>query len=329
MNKAIAKPFALIASLLLACTVSAFATAAATPQTAHAASAIQAMRASSGKVTVAKGSSYSLNIKVASGTTLSCTSSKTKVATVTKKGLIRGKKPGTATITVKAKKSGKTYTKKFKVTVVKKSAYNKYATGLKAKISSKTIDEGDTYKITATVSGASNKNVTFSSSKPRVASVDAYGNVTGIKSGTAKITVKTVAPGKSKSHLQATLTIKVNAAVSALTPVIVAHGYSYGFVGISLTFLVETQPAGYNFGTLVFTSENPSIAKVESTGKQTRAEADGTVKTYDTFKVTGVSKGTTSFNIGYLGYPDEFIDYTMVIYEDADDKAAADAAKTA
>ena len=58
---------------------------------------------------------------------------------------------------------------------------------------------GDTATLTATVqpSNATNQNVTWSSDKPDVATVDAAGKVTAVGAGTATITV-TTADGESR-----------------------------------------------------------------------------------------------------------------------------------
>ena len=51
---------------------------------------------------------------------------------------------------------------------------------------------------------ATNKDVTWKSSKPRVARVDKYGNVTGVNIGYATITVKTK-DGKKTAQCKVTV----------------------------------------------------------------------------------------------------------------------------
>jgi uncharacterized protein YjdB len=67
-------------------------------------------------------------------------------------------------------------------------------TGVTMSPTSATIEIGDTYTLTATVLpvDALLKNVSWSSSNEAVATVNASGVVTGVSSGTAVITVKTV-----------------------------------------------------------------------------------------------------------------------------------------
>lgn len=103
------------------------------------------------------------------------TSSNRKIATVTSKGVVKAKKAGKATITVKVG----TYTQKIVVQVKKPI--------LKLAKSSTTIKKGKTVaiKATATPSG----KVTYKSSNKKVATVTAKGVVKGKKKGTATITV--------------------------------------------------------------------------------------------------------------------------------------------
>ena len=62
-----------------------------------------------------------------------------------------------------------------------------------------TLSEGDTARLTATVepANATNQNVTWASSAPDVATVDASGNVTAVAKGTATITATTKDGGKN------------------------------------------------------------------------------------------------------------------------------------
>lgn len=72
-------------------------------------------------------------------------------------------------------------------------------TGVELNKSTLSLDEGDTYTLTATVApaDAANKAVTWTSSNSGVATVDSNGKVTAVSSGTATITVTTVDGGKT------------------------------------------------------------------------------------------------------------------------------------
>ena len=112
------------------------------------------------------------------GTTagVSYKSSNTKIATVSKSGVVTGKKAGTVKITVKAGKLTKTVTVKVakpSFTLAKSSA---------------SIKKGK--KVTIKVKAAPSSKVTYKTSNKSVATVSSKGVVTGKKKGTAKITVK-------------------------------------------------------------------------------------------------------------------------------------------
>lgn len=122
---------------------------------------------------------FALNITGAEDYTLQYKSSKTKVAKVDKTGLITAKKKGTAVITASVMKNG--YVLGFatcKVTVKTPSL----------KVSALKVKKGKTAALKVK---ASPKNwvFTFSSSNPKICTVDAQGLVTGVKKGSAKVTV--------------------------------------------------------------------------------------------------------------------------------------------
>ena len=109
-------------------------------------------------------------------------SSKTSLATVSSRGVVKAKKAGKVKITAKA--DGKSAT----CTITIKKAPTK----ITVKKPSVTIKRKKTYKIKYTLkpSGAMNK-VTYSSNKKSVATVSKSGVIKGVKKGTAVITVKT------------------------------------------------------------------------------------------------------------------------------------------
>ena len=111
-------------------------------------------------------------------------SSNKKVATVTSKGKITGKKAGKAVITVKLK-SGKTakITVKVQKTTVK-------TTKLKLDKKSLTLRKGKKYQLTATVSPiTSAEKVKYKSSNKKVLTVTSKGKITAKKKGTAYVIV--------------------------------------------------------------------------------------------------------------------------------------------
>lgn len=172
------------------------------PVTASAASNVKLNKT---KITLNVKKTYQLKI---SGTKkkVKWSSSNKKVATVSSKGKITAKKKGTAKIN--AKVGGKKYTcnvtVKQPVTSVK---LNKKAVTLTKK--------GQTAELKATVkpTSANNRKVSWKSSNPKVATVDAKGVVKALSNGTAKITV--VAKDRSKKKATCTITVKIKGKPSA------------------------------------------------------------------------------------------------------------------
>ena len=139
-------------------------------------------------LTLTKGDTYkklasSISVTpVTSKEKITYTSSNKKVATVSKNGVIRAKKAGTAKITVK---SGK---KKVSVTVKVKAVKTTNISGVPA---TKRITKGKTFKIKAVATPKNtDEKITFKSSNKKVATVTSKGVVKGKKKGTATITVQ-------------------------------------------------------------------------------------------------------------------------------------------
>ncbi|MBR6458799.1 MAG: leucine-rich repeat domain-containing protein [Actinomycetaceae bacterium] len=167
--------------------------------------AVSSMKVS-GASKVAAGYSTTLKAAVAPSNAtnkkVSWKSSNTKIATVNAKGVVKGVKPGTVTITATAKDGSKKKASK-KITVVKPvkvkgvsiSGSSKVAAGSKI-----------TLKAKINPSNATNKGVTWSSSNKSIATVNAKGVVTGKKAGkTVTITV-TTKDGKKKASKKITVT---------------------------------------------------------------------------------------------------------------------------
>ena len=128
-------------------------------------------------------------------------SSNTNVATVSSSGVVTAKAEGAATITAKTNDGNYTATS---VITVKKAEEQPTesdvkVTGVALDKTTGTVKVGGKLQLTATVapSNATNKNVTWSSSDTSIATVNTSGLVTGVKTGTAQITVKTVDGSKT------------------------------------------------------------------------------------------------------------------------------------
>ena len=116
-------------------------------------------------------------------TTLTWKSSAPKIAAVTKKGVVVGKKVGTAVITVTAANG---YSAEATITV--KAAPDSVTL---SKSGTVTLKRGKTLKLKATLPKKTASALTWKSSKPKIASVDQKGVVRALNKGTAVITVKT------------------------------------------------------------------------------------------------------------------------------------------
>lgn len=143
------------------------------------------------KKTVDVGGTYQIKVKSVSPSKASKSvaykSSNTKIATISSKGIVKGKKEGTAKITVQSKKNKKL--KKTVAIIVKR--LKPYSLTLnKTKLN---MNVNDTYKLKATVKASS--PITWNSSNKTVATVDKNGIITAKKDGTVTITVKTTKKG--------------------------------------------------------------------------------------------------------------------------------------
>ena len=137
---------------------------------------------------------------------------------------------------------------------------------------------GDTQTLTATITpdDANNKNVSWSSDKPSVATVDENGTVTAVAVGTANITVKTV-DGEKTAVCAVTVTAKSSGGGSS------GGGSSSGGGGGSSSSSKPSTSTG--------TTTRPDGTKV-----QTETRADGTKIQTETKKDGSTVKTTTNPN---------------------------------
>ncbi|MCR5475823.1 MAG: Ig-like domain-containing protein, partial [Lachnospiraceae bacterium] len=122
-------------------------------------------------------------------------SSNKKVATVSSDGVVKGKKKGTATITVKTKDGGKKAS--CKVTVKKGKTVKVKSVSLNKSDEELYVGESLPLKATVKPNNATNKKVTWKSSNTKVATVSSTGKVTAKGEGDAVITVRTKDGGKT------------------------------------------------------------------------------------------------------------------------------------
>lgn len=222
------------------------------------------------------GSSTGLNVAIAPDNAddkgYTVTSDNPAIATVSNNGqgmgwLVNGIAPGTATITVASNDGGATA--QVAVTVEAAPTVPVDTIAFVPEMPEHTLKQNASKQLFVVVKpdNATDKAVTFTSSNPAVATVDANGNVTGLGVGTAVITA--TAGGKST-----TCTFIVESAAIPST-------------GVALNLTTLTLPVGQNqkltatltpaetTDTVTFTSSNPAVAAVLADGTVT-AIAPGT-----------------------------------------------------
>lgn len=175
-----------------------------TTVTVEAASKNMSVKASNKNVYV--GSSAKLNVKATKGAKLSYKTSNKKIATINNKGTIKGRKAGTAKITITAKKSKyKTVKKTITVKVVKRNQ----------KITASNVSVY--YKKGRSLRAKAKTGLTYKSSNRAVVSVNSKGYIVGKKVGTAKIYITAKASGRYK---KATKTVVVKVIKQTSTPAV-------------------------------------------------------------------------------------------------------------
>lgn len=187
------------------------------------------------------------------------TSSDNDIATISN-GTVTAKSPGTAKITAKTY-NGKTA----KCTVTVKQIEPSSVSLNKNTLS---LNEGDSYQLTATVSpsNATNKTITWVTNNPAIATVNSNGKVKGNASGSATITA-TTSNGKKAS---CTITV-ISTSPTSIAP---DHWSYYLTVGETTQILPIIKPDNAKT-TVSWNSSDNSIATVNSSGTVT-AVSEGT-----------------------------------------------------
>ena len=163
--------------------------------------------------------------------------------------------------------------------------YEKAVTGVKLNKSAETLTVGGTTTLTAIITpdNATNKEVTWKSSNPSVATVDAEGNVKAVKAGTADITVTTADGGK-----EATCTVTVNPATVSVTGVTLDRNTASLTVGEKTTLTATVAPESATNKAVTWTTSNDKVATVN--GGVVTAVGEGTAE----IKVTTEDGGKTA-----------------------------------
>ena len=201
----------------------------------------------------------------ASDKTVSWESSKTAVATVTNSGLVRALRAGTTTITATAGSKTATCT----VTVTEPYVEVTSISLNKASIS---LEEGETEQLTATVlpENATDRTVTWKSSKTSIATVTSSGLIRAVKKGTATITA-------TAGEKEATCTVTVTEPYIAVTIVSLNKTEISIEEGQNEQLTAVVLPENATDKTVTWRSSKTSVATVTDSGL-----------------VQGVSAGTTT-----------------------------------
>ena len=169
---------------VIACTM-ALGAAPSVPETSGLPAVTTTVEAAAKNVTlkvsgkkVKVGKKVKLNAKATKGAKLSYKSSNKKIATVSRRGVVTGKKAGKVKITITAKKAKYKTTKK--TVTVKVSRQDQVITAPDV-----TLTAGQNLNLGAKARTA----LTYKSSNSKVVSVDQNGNLTAKRPGTAKITL--------------------------------------------------------------------------------------------------------------------------------------------
>lgn len=213
------------------------------------------------KVTLYTNEKLTLKAKItpsnASNKKVKWSTSSSKIATVSSKGVVTPKKAGKVTITCAATDGSK---KKATCAVTVKKFVK--VTAVKLNATSKSIYVGKTYTLKATVSpsGATNKTVKWTSSNTKVATVSTKGVVKGVKAGTATITCAATDGSGKKTTCKVTIkNLPVSSITLSKTSITVYPTKSY-------TLTATVSPSDATNKAVKWTSSDTTAATVSSTG---------------------------------------------------------------
>ena len=179
----------IFSDLLALCLSVALVLVTPQPQPVHAAgSKPTSMTLNVSQKTIDLNNTYQIKVKTVkpkkASKAASYKTSNSKIASVSAKGIVKGKKEGTVKITVQSK-ANKKLKKTVKITVKRLRPYS-----LSLNKQELNLQVGESNRLTATVKAQS--TVVWTSADPEIAAVDKNGKVTAKKDGTTTITAKTL-----------------------------------------------------------------------------------------------------------------------------------------
>lgn len=213
--------------------------------------------------------SATINPDYANDPTVSYSSSAPTIVEVdAQTGLAIARANGNANVTVTTHDGGFTDVCAFTVTTP--------VSGVVVSPKTASINVGSTQQLTATISpdDATNKNVTWSSATPDIATVNpTSGLVTGVANGTVVITATTEDGAKTDTT---TITVKTPVSGVTMTP----STYTFSTLGDTKQLETTVAPATASNKAVSYVSSYPDVAKVSNTGL-----------------VTSVDNGTTTITV--------------------------------
>lgn len=207
------------------------------------------------------------------------------IASVSEDGILKGLRGGNVTITITSAEETQ-QPKNAKINVAINQAVSKITLN-KSEI---TVGKGKNQKLEAQVSptDATNQNVTWTSSEPKIATVAANGTVTGVKGGTVTITCTAKDGSGASASAKVTVITAVNSIQMSKRQIAVMKGSS---TSVSYTLL----PNDATNKNIKWTSSNTNVATVDSKGKITGVRKGTCTITAEATDGSGVSASTTLY----------------------------------
>ena len=213
--------------------------------------------------------SYSITPKNASVSDLSFTSSDSSVAIVDQQGVVKGLKEGNAIITVSSLNgiikdtAYVTVYKKGATTIVDSDPIktNNYPKTIKLDNTELNLKLGTTSQVIATVSPSdANQSISWFSSNSRIATVDSNGLIRAVGIGTTTIIARTV------NDLTASVKVTVGDYSLGVKNIMITTNYIVLPVGSAKQLVVAFTPANASNKTITWSSSDPNVATVDSSG---------------------------------------------------------------
>ena len=265
--------------------------------------------------------SYSLSNSDVVATEIIWTSSANNVATVDQKGTVKAIGKGSTKITLKMTVNGKSISATKPINVDPPVVALNSVT-IANPVRAIKYGDSSTFNVQLSPSTATVQNVEWSSSNTKVATIDAKGKATSTGAGTA--TIKIVVTAKDGTKKEATATLTVTAAIAITSIKFGSTSSEPLFVGNSRTVSATISPSGAIANSKTWSSSNPSVASINSSGKISAISEGTTVITLETVDRTGaiftenfilavksnyvssfkLEKSTYNINIGETIYPE-------------------------